>query len=72
MQLMLALPPEHQVEPQVGEVVDGPQTGYTRLQDWVFARAFPNQKIKLSRGCQRSLPKSEKISSTAASSPKNG
>lgn len=34
------LPPAHRSEPQNGELVDNPQDGYARLQDWAFVQGF--------------------------------
>ncbi len=35
-----ALPPAHQIAPTDGEIVDNPQDGYIRLQDWAFTQCF--------------------------------
>ena len=35
-----SLPLAHQSEPQNGELVDNPQDGYARLQDWAFMQDF--------------------------------
>lgn len=35
-----SLPLAHQSEPQNDELVDNPQNGYARLQDWVFIQGF--------------------------------
>ncbi len=35
-----SLPLAHQSEPQNGELVDNPQDGYARLQDWAFVQGF--------------------------------
>lgn len=35
-----SLPLAHQSEPQNGELIDNPQDGDTRLQDWAFVQGF--------------------------------
>lgn len=35
-----ALPLAHRSEPLNGELVDNPQDGYARLQDWAFVQGF--------------------------------
>ena len=35
-----ALPPLHRTPPIKGEIVESPQTGYVRLQDWAFTHRF--------------------------------
>lgn len=35
-----ALPPAHRIEPQENELVESPDVGYVRLQDWAFTQGF--------------------------------
>lgn len=49
-----SLPLAHQSEPQNGELVDNPQDGDARLQDWAFVQGFA--LVKESSRPERVLP----------------